>query len=306
MPSTNSQVQLFPGGVSLIEVVDIANCDFESIYIGSNLGIIGSVIHQVDGGAYQIHKFMGEKINDQIILRKENPASINHVYVIILRTYNQVTAQTGRLLQETPTRVLEAGSVYGTLYISDAKVNEEGEPAPFNWLLWVVVPGASVLVLVLVVVFICCCCCRKGSEAIPAPQKKYTPAKPKDTTPTQSERTIHDGSHRDVQQPIYMPSDRSLGGKPIPLESRKDIPKTQDNSLILDKSLNTPERSREPSPEKSQEPTPADSPGRGRRRERDVDAQPSREVSQDISRDMSGENTPGKSPKRRVRRRRNR
>jgi hypothetical protein len=302
---------MFPSGTNLIEVIDIQKCDFEKIFIGSNVGIIGSAIHQTDGGAYVIKKFLGEKINSEILLRNENAASINNVFIIVLRTYNTVTAaSTGRLLQADSGRVLQQDSVNGTLYISDGQVNEEGEPAPFNWLMFIVIPACSALVLILVSVFIYCCCCKKTTEELKLPKKdKYDPSKAKNATPQESQRTVHDGSNRDVQQPIYMPSDRSLGGKPVPLESRQEIPRTQDNSMILaktdnsDKSDNTPVQSRENSIDKKDDVTPDASPQRGRRERRERDVSRSREVSQDVSR----ENTPSKSPRRRVaRRRRNR
>jgi len=252
---------------------------------------------------------LGDKITSEIVLRDENNSSLNNVFIIILRTYfKATTTTTSRILAESTQRILETSSQYGTLYISDGKVNEEGEPAPFNWLLFVVVPACSVAVLGLVGIIICCCCCKKKeSETISHPKKAYAEQKKKDPKPVESQRTIHDGSNRDVAQPIYMPSDRSLGGKPIPLDSRKDIPKTQENSLILDNSINTPNRSRENSPDSYRIPdrTPDRTPDRSpdRTPDRTPDMTPERRRSRDNS-DNEGRYTPSKSPKRRVARRR--
>ena len=131
-------MELFPNSVNLIEVVDLPKCNFESIYIGANVGLIGSVIYQQDGGLlYNNHKFLGDKLTAEIVLKKENMASVNDVFIIILRTYYKAPTASARLLSNE--RILQTSSVNGTLYISDGKVNEEGEPAPFNWILFVAV-----------------------------------------------------------------------------------------------------------------------------------------------------------------------
>lgn len=312
----------------MIEVFELSKSQYESIYISGNVGLIGSVIYQQDGGAiYNIQKLLGEKVNPKIELRKENSSSMNNVFIIILRTFNKIstttTTVTERLLGETSNRFLETSSEYGTIYISDGKVNESGEEASFNWLMFIVIPACGVLVIGLVITFICCCCKKSQSEPINAPKKEYA-NNAKNAQPVESQRTVHDGSNRDVVQPIYMPSDRSLGGKPLPLESTKNIPKTQENSLIMDNA--TPQRSRENSPDnynhynvdvtpdRTPEITPQDSPGRtpqdspGRTPQDSPDRSVSRRRRRRTSRNPSQENsrpvTPSKSPKRRVARRR--
>ena len=300
-------MQLFPNGVKLIEVIELKQCNFKNLYIGSNLGIIGTVIYQQDGQTFYDHKLLGKKLNDKIVLRDENGASVNDVFIIILRTYNKVTATTTntRLLQASE-RGLQADSQYGTLYISDDPVSESGETVPFNWLMYIVVPVCSLVVVILVVVFIMCCCCKKSSsESIPAPKKKEPQSQAKNAKPMESQRTVHDESTRDVVQPIYMPSDRSLGGKPIPLDSRKDIPKTQENSFISSNSNIeqpkstenhygiTPDRTPGMTPDRTPDMTP----------DRTPDMTPERR-SLDGRSQENEKRTPSKSPRRRVARRR--
>lgn len=294
----------------MIEVVELKQCNFAGLYVGSNLGIIGSVIYQQDGKTFHNHKLLGEKLNDEILLQNENSASVNDVFIIILRTYNKVTSTStttqSRLLQVSE-RILETGSPYGTLYISNKKVSENGEPAPFNWLMFVVIPLCGLVGVGFIGFMIWCLCCRKGtSESISPPKKNPAETKPKTSKPIESEsqRTIHDGSSRDVVQPIYMPSDRSLGGKPIPLDSRKDIPKTQENSFISTNTANNPPQPRDDSSENHYGITPDRTPDRtpNRTPDRTPDMTPERRSLDNKSQENGGR-TPSKSPRRRRRRR---
>ena len=286
----------------MIEVVEINQSNFGSLYIAGNVGIVGSVIHQTDGGSTYFNvKLLGNKVNSEIKLRDENSSSVNNVFIIILRTFNKVTTTTTRLLSEKSNRILETSSDYGTVYISDGKVTETGEASSFNWLLFIVIPACGLLAIILVIVFICCCCCKKEeSEQIKAPKKEYA----KESKPQESQRTIHDGSNRDVIQPIYMPSDRSLGGKPVPLESRKEIPKTVENSLLMDNSMNTPNRSRENSPDSHNPYNPDRTPERTFNMTPDRTPDMSPDKTPNRTPQDSPDRTPDKSPKRRRRRRR--
>ena len=201
------------------------------------------------------------------ILRDQNSASVNDVYIYIFRTYNKITqpttSSTSRLLQSAniSERILETSN-YGTVYLSDNNIDSTGEAKMFNWLFFIVIPVAGLLTIIVIIVLIVCCC-KKSKDAAP---KKPTKKKPITATgPSQIEREDLNAPQnnnatpkiatRDIRQPMYVPSDRSIGGKHMPLESHRSIPKTQDNSYMggSDNDISrgmTPERTPERSPEK--------------------------------------------------------